>query len=83
MAVYELLPTPCATDSGRGAGRPEDSRNRGAGPTLVDVTVYELLPTPHASDGTHGGPNSRGTAGDLALPAAVQPAHQHRYTPRR
>ena len=30
-----------------------------------------LPPTPRASDGPHGGPNSRGSNGDLALPAAV------------
>jgi len=32
-----------------------------------------LLPTPRASDGAKGGPNQRGSSGDLALPSAVQP----------
>jgi len=31
-----------------------------------------LLPTPRATDGTKGGPNQRGTSGDLMLPSAVQ-----------
>ncbi len=30
-----------------------------------------LLPTPRATDGTKGGPNQRGTSGDLMLPSAV------------
>lgn len=31
-----------------------------------------LLPTPRATDGTNGGPNQRGSSGDLMLPSAVQ-----------
>ena len=30
-----------------------------------------LLPTPRATDGTKGGPNQRGSKGDLMLPSAV------------
>ena len=30
-----------------------------------------LLPSPRATDGTNGGPNQRGSSGDLALPSAV------------
>lgn len=30
-----------------------------------------LLPTPRATDGTKGGPNRRGSSGDLMLPSAV------------
>ena len=29
-----------------------------------------LMPTPRASDGTEGGPNQRGSSGDLMLPSA-------------
>jgi len=53
-----------------------DDANRGAG--WGDQTgrplseVIALLPTPRASDAVKGGPNQRGSAGDLALPAAVQ-----------
>jgi hypothetical protein len=31
-----------------------------------------LFPTPRATDGTKGGPNQRGSSGDLMLPSAVQ-----------
>lgn len=31
----------------------------------------EMLPTPRATDGTKGGPNQRGSSGDLMLPSAV------------
>ncbi|MFE5122925.1 hypothetical protein [Streptomyces sp. NPDC056669] len=34
-------------------------------------TTVSLLPTPRASDGEKGGPNQRGSKGDLALPSAV------------
>ena len=30
-----------------------------------------MLPTPRATDGTKGGPNQRGSSGDLMLPSAV------------
>lgn len=33
--------------------------------------VGRLLPTPRATDGTKGGPNQRGSSGDLMLPSAV------------
>ncbi|QDF19426.1 DNA methyltransferase [Gordonia phage McKinley] len=39
------------------------------------------LPTPRATDGTKGGPNQRGSSGDLMLPSAVQP-HNLLPTPR-
>lgn len=61
--VCELLPTPMASDSHRGA-----NAYTGGRPTLKGA----LLPTPHATDGTKGGPNQRGSAGDLMLPSAVQ-----------
>jgi DNA (cytosine-5)-methyltransferase 1 len=32
---------------------------------------WRLLPTPRATDGTNGGPNQRGSSGDLMLPSAV------------
>lgn len=35
-------------------------------------TAVDLLPTPRATDGTNGGPNQRGSSGDLMLPSAVQ-----------
>lgn len=33
--------------------------------------TVSLLPTPRATDGTKGGPNQRGSSGDLMLPSAV------------
>jgi DNA (cytosine-5)-methyltransferase 1 len=57
-----LLPTPTAADGDR------ESETYGRGnPTLKGA----LLPTPWASDGTKGGPNQRGSKGDLMLPSAV------------
>ena len=58
-----LLPTPVARDA---KGVPADGY---AGASLP--REISLLPTPRASDGTHGGPNQRGSKGDLALPSAV------------
>lgn len=34
-------------------------------------TAVTMLPTPRATDGTKGGPNQRGSSGDLMLPSAV------------
>lgn len=33
--------------------------------------VAQMLPTPRATDGSKGGPNQRGSSGDLMLPSAV------------
>jgi len=58
-----LLPTPRTSDA-NGAGQHGDG-----GPDLR--TTIAMLPTPRATDGTHGGPNQRGSKGDLMLPSAV------------
>jgi DNA (cytosine-5)-methyltransferase 1 len=63
-----LLPTPNATH-----GRPSSR----TGPLLDGIA--DLLPTPRASDATKGGPNQRGSSGDLMLPSAVQPGRWGRY----
>lgn len=60
--VTALLPTPKASDS-NGAGT-----HGTGGPDLRTA----LLPTPRATDGEKGGPNQRGSSGDLMLPSAVQ-----------
>lgn len=71
-----LLPTPTVTDARGGrnatAGRtdPKGSTNTDSW-TLSDVAYADLLPTPRATDGTKGGPNQRGTSGDLMLPSAA------------
>lgn len=71
--VARMLPTPNASD-GQGGPRavPVRRTSRGAdhGPRLRDVAPT-LPPTPWATDGTKGGPNMRGSSGDLMLPSAV------------
>lgn len=56
-----LLPTPTTRDHKGRNQRDDDTCLTGA-----------LLPTPRATDGTKGGPNQRGSSGDLMLPSAVQ-----------
>ena len=56
---------------GQVAASPDKRRSGGHGPNLSDEVEHLLLPTPKASDGTHGGPNSRGSKGDLTLPSAA------------
>ena len=58
-----LLPAPTVSDT-NGAGA-----HGTGGPDLR--TAVALLPTPRATDGTKGGPNQRGSSGDLMLPSAV------------
>lgn len=66
-----LLPTPKATDSESTANfRPDGTAySSGYGMTLTDAA--RLLPTPKATDGSKGGPNQRGSSGDLTLPSAA------------
>lgn len=67
-----LLPTPTVRDADR--GRWDGYRN---GRPLSETIA--LLPTPRATDGEKGGPNQRGSSGDLMLPAAVQPERWGAY----
>lgn len=60
-----LLSTPQARDY---KGLPADDFNQ----ACLVRDVLTLLPTPRATDGTNGGPNQRGSSGDLMLPSAVQ-----------
>ena len=59
-SIGALLPTPKASNN-------ENRLSAGYGPNLGQA----LLPTPRASDGAKGGPNQRGSSGDLMLPSAV------------
>lgn len=43
----------------------------GSGESGSGGEAVALLPTPRATDGTKGGPNQRGSSGDLMLPSAV------------
>jgi DNA (cytosine-5)-methyltransferase 1 len=58
--AVSLLPTPTTRDLKGRNQRDDDTCLTGA-----------LLPTPRATDGTKGGPNQRGSSGDLMLPSAV------------
>lgn len=79
-----LLPTPIARDgAGRGEGSAEfrDARQgrRGSKESPPLGAVVSLLPTPRATDAANGGPNQRGSRGDLAMPSACQPERWGRY----
>ena len=60
-----MLPTPQARDW-KGYGQADAERHD---PNLSAIPL--LLPTPRATGGTKGGPNQRGSSGDLMLPSAV------------
>jgi hypothetical protein len=72
-AIGHLLPTPETINARGGRRLDRDGTPYGdrTNPTLIDA-VETLLPTPRATDGTKGGPNQRGSSGDLMLPSAVQ-----------
>lgn len=61
--------------AGRGAVRVGGVRGEGtaggADEGRADLLGGRLMPTPRASDGEKGGPNQRGSSGDLMLPSAV------------
>ncbi len=64
--VEHLLPTPLASMNGASAAEVAAGNPR----ARLEAAVA-LLPTPRATDGTKGGPNQRGSSGDLMLPSAV------------
>lgn len=76
-----LLPTPAAMNPNDGEGvqtwqaRRERVKATGVNGngfgTPLSIAV-QLLPTPRASDGEKGGPNQRGSKGDLTISSAVQ-----------
>ena len=79
--VEHLLPTPAVNDMGDGktveawddwtdAMRARHGNGNGHGKSL-SIEAQRLPPTPRATDGTKGGPNQRGSSGDLMLPSAV------------
>ncbi len=66
-----LLLTPTSNLGTIGGSQHPDLRKAGGhGPNLSDL-VEHLLPTPRASDGTKGGPNQRGSRGDLTMSSAA------------
>jgi hypothetical protein len=68
VSACSSLPTPTARDWKDGACADADVPTNGL---LGRTVVRELLPTPRATDGTKGGPNQRGSSGDLMLPSAA------------
>jgi hypothetical protein len=67
-----LLKTPTVQVAVNGGTQHPDKRRAGGhGATLADE-VEHLLPTPKESDGVKGGPNQRGSSGDLTMPSVVQ-----------
>lgn len=62
IVAGQLLPTPTAADG---------DRTSATYPRGDATLIGALLPTPRATDGTNGGPNQRGSSGDLMLPSAV------------
>lgn len=78
--VDRLLPTPTASNPNDGESLEswEARRQRnlakginGNGQGTPLAIAVKLLPTPRVSDGTKGGPNQRGSKGDLMLPSAA------------
>lgn len=65
IEAQRLFPTPVADNS---RGLPSEGTDYASLPNAV----CSLLPTPRATDGEKGGPNQRGSSGDLMLPSAVQ-----------
>jgi DNA (cytosine-5)-methyltransferase 1 len=63
-------PTATAQDSKASGAAGYQTETRHAGMTLTDAAV-RLWPTARATDGTKGGPNQRGSKGDLTLPSAA------------
>ena len=78
-----LLPTPKATNNENRQNLDQYGMNLGQALGITPKESHDggvtLLPTPRATDGTKGGPNQRGSKGDLMLPSAV---HQLLPTPR-
>lgn len=79
IEAQRLLPTPTASLSGN---TPEEHLRKKPGRERVtDLSILvendllatggKLLPTPRASDGEKGGPNQRGSKGDLTVSSAV------------
>lgn len=68
----KMLPTPRAAEAKQSMTAPAAAAHVATGEGgLTEVLGVHLFPTPRATDGTKGGPNQRGSSGDLMLPSAV------------
>lgn len=66
--IEHLLPTPTVGMMMGGSMTRSGARSH---ELLLPGLAISLLPTPRASEGKHGGPNMRGSKGDLMLSSAV------------
>ncbi|MEU6858850.1 hypothetical protein AB0B28_08255 [Glycomyces sp. NPDC046736] len=66
-----LLPTPRASENENRQTKRTPSQLAGTHGKNLAAEACALLPTPRASDGAKGGPNQRGSSGDLTLPSAA------------
>ena len=64
----ELFHTPDTMPDSPNTGSNTKSKPAGLGNQVVELAAGVMLPTPRATDGTKGGPNQRGSSGDLMLP---------------
>lgn len=69
--VVSLLPTPRASANENRQTKRTPSQEAGTHGLCLAAEVCSLLPTPRATDGSKGGPNQRGSKGDLTLPSAA------------
>lgn len=78
--MYLLFPTPAAGNPNDGEDtngwlsrreRVKERVGNGNGMGMPLTIAVQLLPTPKASDGEKGGPNQRGSSGDLTISSAV------------
>ena len=76
------LPSPTANLGQNGGGQHPDKRKAGGHSVSIEDAVH-ALPTPRATDGTKGGPNQRGSSGDVMLPSAVQDWREYEPAIRR
>lgn len=81
-SIGQVLPTPSAYSAERG-GSQDPAKRRAGGHSVYLDDVAAFLPTTRAGDGTKGGPNQRGSSGDLMLPSAVQDWREYEPAIRR
>lgn len=72
VVEHLLLPTPRHTDHYDSLTTPASRKHvQDGNGTLPETIGYKLLPTARGSDAEKGGPNQRGSRGDLMLPSAA------------
>lgn len=72
-----LLPTPVVHDASERRTLDDWALGQRTGAPGLPTIIDDLFPTPRATDGTKGGPNQRGTSGDLMLPSVAAQELRH------